>query len=44
MGMRLQRNFVKQAVYKSIEKTRVCQNDASSFSLYNHRFAIFHRV
>ena len=31
MGMRLQRNFVKQAVYKSIEKTRMCQNDASSF-------------
>ena len=26
------------------DEKRMCQNDASSFSLYNHRFAIFHRV
>ena len=31
-------------VYFMRKTKRVCQNDASSFSLYNHRFAIFHRV
>ena len=43
----------KQSKYDTMEnphstkkkiKKRMCQNDASSFSLYNHRFAIFHRV
>ena len=31
-------------VERQDEIRRMCQNDASSFSLYNHRFAIFHRV
>ena len=39
------RNSKDESQYeKEIKTKRMCQNDASSFSLYNHRFAIFHRV
>ncbi len=40
----IEQEMIINSLQNGKEEMRVCQNDASSFSLYNHRFAIFHRV